>query len=152
MALIAATGTILSPLLLAYMTNRQRRVEKREDYKRQDLVAAQAAEAAALLLAANERVAESTAVTNEKLDVIHTLVNSHMTAAMQSEFDATVRELAVMRELAAVHEAAGRQPGEHTVSAIEVTQSKVDELRTNLVERLEQTRLADHRAAVQKGQ
>ena len=87
------TGTV-SPILVGWFAAKRDRRNKKEDYDRQDVVAAKAAEAAILLLAANERVAKTAAVTNQKLDVIHTLVNSNMTAAMQAELDAINKERA----------------------------------------------------------
>lgn len=74
-------------------------------------------------------------VTNRKLDVIHALVNSNMTAHMQSELDATVRELAMMREVSRLHEDAGRDPTSETIQAIEMTEAKVSELRAVLDDR-----------------
>jgi hypothetical protein len=74
-------------------------------------------------------------VINRKLKVIHALVNSNMTAHMQSELDATVRELAMMREVARLHEDAGRNPTQETQSAIDLTQARVIELRAVLGDR-----------------
>ncbi len=194
-------ATVMSPLILAYYTNRSRRQEKREDYERarlekqedyrrqdavaaqaaeaarlllekqdsiaeraaetarslaasnkivaeqaaeaasllasrQDAAAAKAAEAARLLLAANERVAATSVVTNNKLDVIHTLVNSNMTAAMQAELDATIRELAMMQEVIDLKQASsGRPPGVEALAAIASTKLKIGELRAILKDR-----------------
>jgi hypothetical protein len=72
---------------------------------------------------------------SRRLHVIHALVNSNMTAHMQSELDATVRELAMMREVARLHEDAGRDPTEETITAIELTEHKVAELRAVLRDR-----------------
>ena len=127
-ALIAAC----SPLLLAHLTNRQRRSDKREDWARSDAVAEKAAEAARLLLAANERVAETTAVTNEKLDVIHGLVNSQMTAAIQAELGATERELVLLRRLAAI-----AAPDDEVQAAEATATAKIAELRATLADRLQ---------------
>jgi hypothetical protein len=74
-------------------------------------------------------------VTNRKLDVIHALVNSNMTAHMQSELEATVRELAMMREVSRLHDDAGRAPTSETIQAIEMTEAKVAELRAVLEDR-----------------
>lgn len=145
-------GGIIGPLLLARQINRQRREERLEDYKRQDVVAQrltdrqdaaarQSAETAKLLLAANERVARDTAATNGKLDVIHTLVNSTLSAALQAELDATVRELTWMRR------ASGTRPGAEERATIEATELRIQELRAVLLDRLEQTRIADAQAA-----
>jgi len=138
-ALIVAVTSMVSPLLLAALTNRHRHKEKLEDYARQDEVAAKAAEAARLLLAANERVAETAKVTNGKLDVIHTLVNSNMTAAMQAELDATIREHAMMIEVVALKQSAGHEPSVTSLAAIEATERKIAELQAALRDRLKQS-------------
>jgi hypothetical protein len=149
----AVFASITAPLILAHRTERMHREDRLADYERQDKVARaaertavdliasqkriadQAAEAAALLLAANERVARTAQVTNGKLDVIHTLVNSNMTAAMQSEYDATVRELAMMREVLELKEAAGREPGREAQAAIAATEARLAELAAALEDR-----------------
>ena len=165
--LVALVVAVIGPVLLAYLTNRSRRQDKQEDWARQDAVAAQAAEAARLLLErqdavaaqareaarllldSNERVAETAAVTNGKLDVIHTLVNSNMTAAMQAELDATTRELAMMREVIALNKAAGRQPSTDALAAIESTTHKIRELEAALADRLQQTHVVEAQAKAQ---
>jgi hypothetical protein len=138
---------VVGPLLLAWLTNRQRRSDKREDWARQDAVAEKAAEAAKLLLAANERVAKTAAETNGKLDVIHTLVNSNMTAAMQAELDATSRELVSLREITALKQAAGLEPTPAALAAVQATEAKIAELTAALRDRLAQTALAEQQAA-----
>jgi len=76
---------------------------------------------------------------NGKLDLIHTLVNSNMTAAMQAEYDATVRLLAMMKELVAVKEAVGHKPSAVATKAIADTEDRVQELRAALNDRKNQT-------------
>lgn len=150
---IAVFSSITAPILLLQRTERMHREDRLADYKRQDDVAAkaaqaaadlvksqkvisdQAAEAAELLLAANERVATTASITNDKLDVIHTLVNSNMTAAMQSEFDATVRELAMMKEVINLKGAAGLSPTPEALSAVTSTEAKLQELAAALNDR-----------------
>jgi hypothetical protein len=141
-ALIVLFGTVTSPLFLSYLNNRQRRDERREDYARQDAVAEQAAEAARLLLESNKRVAATAVITNGKLDVIHTLVNSNMTAAMQAELDRTQEVLVMLREVIALNEAAGRAASPETLARIDATERKVGELVAALNDRLTQTRIA----------
>jgi len=151
--LTAVFASITAPLILAHRTERMHREDRLADYERQDKVARaaeqtatdliasqkriadQAAEAARLLLDANERVAKTAQVTNGKLDVIHTLVNSNMTAAMQAEYDATVRELAMMREVLALKEAAGGSPGPESEAAIAATEAKLAQLAAALEDR-----------------
>jgi hypothetical protein len=71
---VALIVGMAGPFAVAHLTGKQRLAEKREDWRRQDEVAAR-------LLAANAK-------TDVKLDTIHTLVNSNLTAAMQSELNA----------------------------------------------------------------
>lgn len=157
---VALIVSLVAPAVMAVLTSilttRNRRLEKAEDYARQDAVAAQAAEAAqllvkrqdaaaakaaeaaTLLVASNERVAKTSAETISKLDVIHALVNSNMTAAMQSEHDATVRELAMMMEVIELKRAAGREPSVEAIAAIESTRRKIVELDNILLDRSRQ--------------
>ncbi len=140
LALIVAVPAIvtgaIAPLATVLITNRSRRKDKEQDWARQDAVAAQAAEAAKLLLAANERVAETTATTNAKLDVIHVLVNSSMTAAMQAELDATVRELAMMGEVIELKRANGHEPSIAALAAVKTTELRIGELKATLADRM----------------
>lgn len=164
-ALVVAIPTVLStvfmPIFLAWMAYSQKRQDKIEEYARQDLVAAraeaaakellesnkkiaaqtdqvatQAAEAAKLLLAANERVSQDTKLTNVKLDTIHGLVNSNMTAAMQAELDATMRERAVMQELMELKKGMGKEPTVDTLAALKSATDRTHELNTILADRL----------------
>jgi hypothetical protein len=141
--LIALVVAVIGPLLLSWRQGIQRRKEKALDWEREDKVAEQARKAADLLVAANERVAKTAEVTNGKLDVIHTLVNSNMTAAMQAELDATTRELAMMREVIDLKQAAGKKPTPMALAAVTATESKIHELQTALADRLKQNELAD---------
>jgi len=153
--LVALVVSVIAPSVLAWLTGRQRQADKAQDWAREDAVAAQAAkaakllldrqeadarkreEAAALLLEANERVARTAETTNTKLDVIHTLVNSNMTAAMQSELDSTVRELAALKEIIALKAAAGDKPSPEALAAITYTEAKIGELTATLNDRQE---------------
>jgi hypothetical protein len=172
-AAIVAISSMTAPILLAWMTNRTRHQERMEDYARQDQVAKKAEEVAKqaavaadllavqqraattqvkqtaeLLVASNERADTNATATNIKLDVIHTLVNSNMTAAMQAEYDATVREAAMMREVVSLKQAAGHDPTIETLAAIEATDKKIADLRAALADRLKATEQAatDHPA------
>ena len=167
--IVTAVG---SPALLAYLTNRQRRAEKAEDYARQDEVARRAAEAARLLAvrqdAAAAKAAEAArllqkaqvesiartdevarlaaaaaAATDSQLRQIHTLVNSDMTAARQSELDQTRITLIMLRKVVALHEAAGRAPTADDLAAIETTEGRVRELEAILADRLVQMRVVE---------
>jgi len=156
LGLIAVFSSITAPLILVLLTNWQRRKEREEQWERDDAVAAQAAEAAellrkaqeaaaaqaeeaaALLLDANERVAETSALTNGKLDVIHTLVNSSLTAAMQAELDATEAQLVLMREVVDLKYATGKKPSAESLALIVAKQDQISELKAKMDDRLTQ--------------
>ncbi len=140
--ILALIVSVIAPLIVSLTTNSSRRADKAQDWARQDAVAQQAAEAAKLLLSANERVASSTAAivstavaTNSKLDVIHALVNSNMTAAMQDSLDSSLRELATLRELVELRRSTSGEPSMETTSAIALAEAKINELRTTLEDR-----------------
>jgi hypothetical protein len=109
-----------------------------------------AEETAGLLVAANAEVADKVAVVaenasaaNEKLDVIHTLVNSSMTSAIQSEYDAIVRELAMMKEVVELRRAGGQLGVNESMQlAIQATEGKIEDLKQVLAERHRQDELS----------
>src|SRR6185436_21181642 len=128
-ALIVAASAVVN----LWITGRQRRADKREDYARQDklrqedkeardAVAAQAAHAAELLLESNDRVAATAAATEVQLGEIkdiaadtntvgkqtHTLVNSNMDEQKQFLLRSTERELAASTSMLALLESLGR--------------------------------------------
>lgn len=147
-AAVAISGMI-SPVFLAMLTNRARRDEKEREWARRDLVAdraeasARRAEAATRdLIEINTEIAESNLGIASTVDVIHELVNSNMTQAIQSEYDATVREGVLMRELIAVHAADGRAPEAETLAALTTTDQKITELRGVLDARIAQQEAA----------
>jgi ABC-type multidrug transport system fused ATPase/permease subunit len=162
-ALIVAIPAMLSPVLMAWMTNRNRRQEKQEDYTRQDQVAATAAESARrlddnqakaqealrivaakaeetarLLKENNKAQADAAVVTQGQLKQIHTLVNSNMTAAMQGQYDATERELTMMLEVIALKKAAGHEPNIETLALVEATKGKISQLSAAITDRATQ--------------
>jgi hypothetical protein len=146
---VAILVSVVSPAILVVLTTIIRRYEKKEDYRREDAVAAKAAIAAALLVASNKKIAEkveqATVSTNSKLDVIHVLVNSNMTAAMQQELDATVREHAGLLEIVDLKRKLGQEPTKVVLGTIEATSTKIAELQANLKDRLRATEIAGRR-------
>lgn len=142
LAIIVAVGALLSAGLNAWIA----RKSKEHDYARQDEVAAQAAEAAKLLLAANERVAKQTTevfrVTSGKLDQIHELVNSNMTASIEDQLTANEQLLAVLKEMALLRGDVSPE-ARRTIAAAE---TRVSELRTRVADRLHATKVADKQA------
>jgi hypothetical protein len=71
-----------------------------------------------------------------KLNTIHTLVNSNMTASMQAELDATVRELAMMHEVIDLKRINGHDPTPAALEAVAFTEGKIADLRARLNDRL----------------
>ena len=107
-AAIAATSGIVGPGIMAVMAYIFARNARAQDWARQDQVAAQAAIAARLLVESQDKVAGKTGEvakllatnnesTNQKLDVIHTLVNSNYTEIMQTLLDSLNAQLSLMK-------------------------------------------------------
>jgi hypothetical protein len=102
-------------------------------------------------------IAENQLVTTSKLNVIHTLVNSTLTAALQSELDATKREGLLLNELIAMRNEANAPPSDDQHAALGAVQRKIEELTAAMKDRQEQTRTADiqiaqeHERTAQKG-
>lgn len=135
-ALLGTLAALASPILMSMLTNRNARALKMQDWARQDEVAAKAESAAArnasLIAELNQATTEATRVTVGKLDVIHTLVNSTLTAAMQVALDGVKRELVLLE-----HDS---NPDPALVAA---TTKKIAELESIVEERNRQTALAD---------
>lgn len=116
--IVALIVSLVAPILLAFITNRENRLTKKEQWAREDAVAAKAQQVV-------QTLKENTTVVNTKLDTIHTLVNSNMTAAMQSELAATRRELVLMKEVLALK---GETPSEAALKEIARTEKDIKEL------------------------
>lgn len=146
--LVAIFASVTAPLILAYRTERMHREDRQADYARQDEVAERAASASTALLKEQRLIASGTKEANGKLDHldlqtkrIHTLVNSDMTAARQSELDQTRAMAAVLRRVIAVATAAKEQePDPADVEALERAEKRIEELRAILADRLHQAR------------
>jgi hypothetical protein len=115
--LTALVVSVISPAVLGYLTNRANAASRLIEWKRQDEVAAR--------------------VTG-RLEQIHTLVNSNLTAALEAELAATVAQLSLMRAV----------PNMTTSDeiALETVSAKAGELRAALMER----RKATDEAAAQR--
>lgn len=119
-----------------------------------EAVARQAAEAAKLLLTSNAKVAvaakkasdetiasrlkmdTTTAAIGTQLEVIHTLVNSNYTKALQNLLDSTERELASLEEIVDLKRTAGREPTPGALAAVGAAKVKIIELRVEVAERV----------------
>ncbi len=148
--IVAITVSLISPLILSFLTNRSRINEKELDWKREDKKekekADKAQEVADRLFASNEKAASNLIITNGKLDVIHTLVNSNMTAAMKSELEATIDKLIMMKQIVARDKADKITVLPEAILAIRNVELKITELEAILADRLKQTEVADRQA------
>lgn len=149
-ACIAIFASLTAPALLLYFTNRQHIKDKEMDYKRQDEVAKRVEAATLSAQKAAQSSHEAAQSASDKLDqvqvtsdVIHTLVNSDKTAAMQRELDATKRELVMLREINRLHEQAGASPAPEALATIDFTERRISELTEELEERHQQDQIAN---------
>lgn len=81
MAVFEVAAIILAPCLLAFLNAVLSRRAKRQDYERQDAIEARQ-------VARDQAVANTAALAQQSLTVIHALVNSDMTEAKQAQLDA----------------------------------------------------------------
>jgi hypothetical protein len=153
-ACIAIFTSLTAPTLLFYMTGRQHSRDKKEDWARQDLVAKRVAEAteaaqeiAQAATMAQDLAAEHLRKVGETVEVVHTLVNSDKTAAMQRELDDKRAALVMLREINRLHALAGGEPSEESLGAIAATESRIGELTAEMVQRHEQGVLAEAQMA-----
>lgn len=107
-----------------------------------EAVAAEARTAAAKLVASNAEVAaaakETGAQTLAAVGVIHTLVNSTLTAAIEDSLASAQAHVASLLELAQLRKSTPEQ-----VAALATAKSKVAELRVKLADRRRQAELAE---------
>lgn len=155
-ALVVAVPAFLGPWIAIRANGRERRKDQRATWDRDDQVAAKAAEAAALLLAAQEatiartdevarHVAAANTETAAKLDAldlqgraIHTLVNRKLTVVTEQALVATVALLETLEDAAADQSALGRPIPPKMAARIERARREVEALRGTLAERREQ--------------
>lgn len=138
-ALLGTTAALVSPILMSILTNKNAIALKKQDWDRQDEVARRAEAAAirnaSLIAESTQMSAEASKVVVGKLDVIHTLVNSTLTAAMQVALDGVRREVVLLE----------RDPATD-FGLIESTKKKIAELEKIIEERNRQTEIADLQA------
>lgn len=162
--LIAIFVAITAPLLLVYLNSRQHRKDREAEWAHQDKLAKraadqaqalrdgqiaaaeQAATAATLLLESNERVATEAAkvshAQSEKLDTIHTLVNSNLTASKQSDLDTKRGLLASLQEIVALRSGSSN-PAVRAAAAIPLLEEAIGALSAELTERHAQAASAE---------
>lgn len=109
LAIVAVCAGVVGPVTLALITSHIARTTKQQDYAREDAIA--------------ERQ-------DEKLEQIHTLVNSNMTVAIENELVALKSLYALMTR--------DSYPNGETVSARESTRLRIVELERQLKDRAAQ--------------
>jgi hypothetical protein len=73
---------------------------------------------------------------SRKLGIIHELVNSTLTASIESDLEATRQALAMMRDLVSEREASGHDVPVETLAAIRAAEVKIDRLTQQIADRL----------------
>lgn len=118
---VAVIVSVLAPVLLAALTNRQRRQERLENWARQDAIESKQQQ------------------NSDKLDVIHHLVNSQLTAVMKGEAEAVARELAatqreliMMKQLVDLHSLNNTIPSASSLLDIARTEASIERLTDTL--------------------
>lgn len=153
LALIVAVPAMLSPLLLSWLTNRNARKDREQDWARQDQVANRVAEVSRQLLARQE----STAIALEKsmlattiareqtfsqLDAISTMVDGNVTVVLQAELESTQRELTALREIMEIKRTAGQTASADATMVIATAVKRIVELQKLLADRRERDAVA----------
>jgi len=118
LALIAVVPGIIvggvAPLLVAWQINANSIESRNANWARQDALAA---------------------VSVEKLDSIHDLVNSNMTAAIAAERNAHIATVTMMLEVIEMKRANGHEPNVKTLAALAVIEARIAELNATLADR-----------------
>jgi hypothetical protein len=131
----------------------QKAAERKEDYERQDLVAARVAAAAAevtkraeLLIESQKEVARVAAESDtrtrgalqaidQQTKKIHVLVNGDMTAARENERDQTRLTLLALKRVQALSQNLGLPVNEDEICAIQEAEARIDKLDGILADR-----------------
>lgn len=153
--LTLALFALLTVVVPIWLSSRRKTADHKEaqearklEWERQDKVAAQAAEAASLLLAANERVAKASGEMKEqlngldkKVDVVHTWVNSKMTEEMQNRLEEMQnrlgemqRSLVGLQEIVSLKKDVGHEPSPEALAAIADMKLRIEELKLRIEE------------------
>jgi hypothetical protein len=151
--LVAVVVSVISPMVLALLTNRQRRAEKREDWARQDLVAKhvedvakQAAEAASKVdtvrtdlgaqhvevSARFDHIDQDNEQIHQANEEIHKLVNSKLTIALEGQLDSLLAQAILMRAEQNI-----TLPG--ASAALRAVEGRIESLQSTLMDRAEAT-------------
>lgn len=125
----------ITPIVMSILASRQRAAEKKADNQRADEIADRLAVANVMASVAAKEAVVAAKTTNEKLDIIHILVNSTLTAAIQAAYDAKVAAGVVLRRLIGAEQAAGRVVNVDDAVLLRVLDAEIAELRVKLAGR-----------------
>jgi hypothetical protein len=146
-AIPAVAASTVAPLLIARQQNRRQDVVARQAAEAAKLLKADNEKTAALLLAANRAAAELSVqadqATQAKLQQIHVLVNSNLTEAQERELAAMKALLVAMREVVALSRKLGLEPASTSLAEITNIEERVAALDRNLAHKIAQTLKAD---------
>lgn len=152
LAIVGFAGP-LSVIAVTVIIGRQNRRAQRENWKREDQVAAKAAKAAQDLIDSNKKIAEvaeeNATKTFEQLNQIHTLVNSNMTAAMEDALASKLAHLVALEQVLVMQRETD-EPVSETLREIQDTKEDIARRRAELQDRLRQTKIAE--AQIEQGE
>jgi hypothetical protein len=156
-SLIASAGiavfvAIVAPLFLILVTNHQRRTDREAEWAHQEKVAKAEALAEARTLgltivgngdmtAAEVRAqisksrSDKLKAVSDKVDVVHTFVNSEQTAGLQRDLDAAVDRAAMLRQNYSLLERLGEEPNPKALGIITAADERVRTLQAEVAER-----------------
>lgn len=147
-------AVIAAPAVMATIQYFFQRGLKKQDWARQDLVAERLAQTNRTLTATAIDTHDSlTAIQSGQAALkngqkqIHALVNSNLTAAMQSQYDALVRELTGLHELVSVKRKFKVKPSAKTLTAIKQAEKNLAELKAQLEQRHAETLKGEQEAS-----
>jgi len=113
----------------------------------QKRIADQAETAANLAAERDAKVSGQLSRIDAQAHRIHTLVNSDMTAARQSERDQAQAMITVLRKVITLAEERGLVPEESDVDSLQVAEQRVMDLDRILADRMQQMRAVEEEAA-----
>jgi hypothetical protein len=133
-ALTTLVTSTIGPVVIAIVNYRTARADKLIEWARQDEVARRLEAHAVDAKEQRETLAAQAEthrdVMDKKLDVVHSLVNSQLQAALAAEHDALEGQLTLITELIELRKTQGASPSEETIKTIEKITQRLDELRT----------------------
>lgn len=92
---------------------------------------------------------KETQANTAQLGIIHTLVNSTLTAAQQAVIDGAHQNLYLLEDANRLRGLAGEQTTDDQLALIGATRRRIDELTAAMEERLQQTKMADIQIATE---